>query len=194
LGKLGWPLPGPSEVVLVALDSDAKRLGAESIDASHPDAAKKQVADFLKQHRPPVRDARARLAAAQDEAQRTDRKVWIVDSGARCGPCFRLARWIDDQHALLEKDYVILELMEGIDLHASEVTDPLNPTQDGVPWFAVMDANGNILTTSDGPLGNVGMPSTHEEIQHLREMLSQTAQRLTAADIDHLAGSLENYK
>src|SRR5262249_50063108 len=150
---------------------------------------------LLKEHLPPVRDAAARLAEARAEAQRTGRRLWIVEGGPRCGPCFRLARWMDDQHALLEKDYVILKVMDGLDEHAEDVVKPLErPAGGGIPWYAITEADGKVLATSDGPLGNIGIPSSVEGIGHLRGMLCKTAQHLTAEDLDRLTGSLANPK
>ncbi len=76
--------------------------------------------------------------------------------------------------------------MDGLDLHAAEVINPLNPARDGIPWFAITDADGKVLATSDGPLGNIGMPDTTEELRQLRETLSQVSQRLTPAELDQL--------
>ena len=64
--------------------------------------------------------------------------MWVIQGGPRCGPCFRLARWIEDHHATLDKDYVIVKLMEGIDEHVTEALAGL-PIKDGdgIPWFAI---------------------------------------------------------
>lgn len=54
----------------------------------------------------------ARRAAEnwRKQAELDGRKVWVIIGGRRCGPCFQMARWIDRQHELLEKDYVIVKL------------------------------------------------------------------------------------
>ena len=194
LGELEWQLPKAGEVMIVALDGDAKPLGTERLAVGDVDTATKVTTALLKKHLPPVRDAKARLANAQDEAKRSSKKLWIVHGGPRCGPCFRLARWMDDQHALLEKDYVILKVMAGLDEHAQDVISLLNRPMGGIPWYAITDADVTVLTTSTGPLGNIGMPGSVEGIRHLREMLKQTSQRLTDDDLDRLAKSLAEFK
>jgi hypothetical protein len=193
LKELEWQLPRPGEVVLVALDGDGKQLGAERLDASDVRAAAALTTALLKKHLPPVRDARIRLAEAREEAKRTQRKLWIVQGGPRCGPCFRLARWMDDQHAILEKDYVIVKVMGGLDTHADEVIKTLDRPQSGIPWYAITDVDGKILTNCESSLGNIGMPSSIEDIRHFRRMLTDTCQRLTAEDLDRLAESLANF-
>ena len=195
LKKLGWQLPQLGEVVLIALDGAAKQLGTERLFVADFNAATKLTTSLLNKHAPPVCDAQVRLVAAQEEAKRTGRKLWIIEGGPRCGPCFRLARWLEDQHALLEKDYVILKVMTGLDLHAEGVIKQLDrPQQGGIPWYAITESDCKVLTTSDSSLGNIGMPSSVESIGHLREMLKQTASRLTAEDLDHLAESLADFK
>ncbi len=44
----------------------------------------------------------------------------MIEGGPRCSPCFRLARWIEDQHATLDEDFVVVKLMAGIDKHVTE--------------------------------------------------------------------------
>ncbi len=195
LKALEWPRPQAGEVLLVALDGNAKLLGTQRLTNDNLDDATAQASAFLKRHSPPARDALSALAAARAEAMRTDRKVCLVVSGVRCGPCFRLARWMDAQHALLEKDFVILKVMAELDSHAEEVSNTLDrPLEAGVPWFAITDAKGKVLVTSDGPVGNIGMPSSPEGIRHLREMLAKTANHLTGDEIDTLIKSLVDFK
>ncbi len=60
----------------------------------------------------------------------------------------------------------------------------------GIPWFAILDAKAKVLATSDGPKGNIGFPSTEDEIVHFVKMLNASKQLLTDADIDVLRTSL----
>ncbi len=81
LAESGWPLPSPGEVVLVALDGQAKQLGSERLTVTDA-GTEKRIANLLEKFRPPVRDAQDLLAAAKEEAKRTDRKVWIQSNRA----------------------------------------------------------------------------------------------------------------
>jgi hypothetical protein len=190
VAQLGAECPAAGEVVLMALDGEGKQLGRQRLAAGDAGAIQ-QRADFVKKHLPPARDAKARWLAAREEARQTGRRLLVVEGGSRCGPCFRLAHWIDDQHALLAKDYLVLEVIEEIEENSREVVQWLNaPKMAGVPWFVIAEPDGTILATSEGPLGNIGCPSDFEGIRHFREMLSRTAQRLTQEDIDQLVRSL----
>ncbi len=115
LKNYGWALPAPGQLVLVALDGNQHAMAIKTIETRHPTTALSVADVFLVEHLPPSRDARALLAAARDEARNTGRRVWIVHGGPRCGPCFRLGRWIDEQHTILENDYVIVKVMGGLD-------------------------------------------------------------------------------
>ena len=193
LAENGWPRPAPGEIVLVALDGDRKTIAARRVATDDMAAAAGIGDDFIKRHMPPTRDARALLADARKEAKGSGRRVWVVHGGPRCGPCFRLARWMEDHHTTLEKDYVIVKVMDGIDDHAAEVIAELpRKDEDGIPWFAITEPDGTILATSGGPLGNIGFPGSVEGIRHLRQMLDRTVQRLTADEVDRLIKPLSS--
>jgi RNA polymerase sigma factor (sigma-70 family) len=183
--------PKAGEILLAAFDVEGRQMGVLLLAGGDISSECRQGIDFLKKHAPAARDARKLLAAAKRKARETDRRVWIVDEGSRCGPCFRLARWLEDQHALLEQDYVIVKLNGGLDEHVDEVLERFQrPADAGVPWFAITDAEGTPLATSDSPHGNIGFPTEQPEKLHLFLMLQKTAQKLTTGDRDRLIKSL----
>ncbi len=187
----GWPGPKPGEVVLAAVDGDGKTIAAETIAVKNVDAAIVAGAAFMKQHRLPSHDARALLADARAEAKRSGRRVWVIEGGPRCGPCFMLARWIADHRAAIDKDYVVVKLMEALDEHIPEAVAGLPiEDRDGIPWFAITEPDGAVLAHSRGPLGNIGFPSSVEGIRHFRKMLDATARNLKPDEIERLVGSL----
>jgi hypothetical protein len=191
LAALGWPRPAPGEVVLVAMDGDRRAVGVERVSTRDVAASVGVVVDFVRRHRPPARDALTSLARAREEAKGSGRRVWVVHSGPRCAPCFRIARWMEENHAALEKDYVLLEIMEGVDEHVAEVVAGLPEKEgEGIPWHAITEPDGAVLATSVGPLGNIGFPGSVEGVRHLRQMIERTARRLTPADLDALVKSL----
>ncbi len=60
-----------------------------------------------------------------------------------------------------------------------------------IPWMAILDADGRPLVTSDSPDGNIGYPSTVEEIAHFISMIRQTRQRTSDEQIMALQQALE---
>ena len=189
--RLGWPRAAVGEVALVVLDPAGQPLAGVRLASADQAAAIEQGKRFLQDHRPAPHDARATLAEGRAEAERTGRKVWLIIGGPRCGPCFRLARWVEAHRATLERDYVVVKVMENLDDHAAEVLAalPIQPGE-GIPWHAITAPDGSILTTGVGPLGNIGLPSSVEGLRHFRAMLDTTRQRLTPADVDGLIESL----
>ena len=197
LAEYGWPKPAPGEVVLVVLDGDQKMIAAQRITTANVASAVSIGADFLKQNRPPSHNAAtvllAEARAPQNESGRC--RVWVIEGGPRCGPCFRLARWIDDHHATIDKDYVVVKLMDGVDEHVTEAIAGLPIKEgDGVPWFAFTEPDGSVLASSRGPLGNIGFPMSVEEIRHFRRMFEGTVRRMTADELSRLIDSLSSGK
>jgi hypothetical protein len=192
LAEQPWPVPEAGEVVLVALSGGGDVLGTERMPARDgllAEASMRLVGEFTTQHAPAVHDARRTFEEAKILAAETDRRVWLVSGGPRCGPCISLALWMSGQRELLERDYVVVKV--GIcDVGADEVLQPYEPG-DGIPWFVILDADGNALITSDGPLGNIGFPSEIESLRHLRGMLDETARRLTEAEKSDLIDTLD---
>jgi len=187
---LGWERPKSGEVVLVAVDGTGATLGSRRIAVAGIGTAQALPAQFIKRHAPAVPDARARLEAAQREARETGRRLLFVEGGPRCDPCRELARWMEDQHALLSKDFVILKVLDNDD-HAGEVIKKFRPRDEGgIPWFAIADPDGTVLATSDGPMGNIGMPFSIEAKRHFKKLLDHTARRLTPAERQKLLDSI----
>jgi hypothetical protein len=191
LSEKGWQMPARDELVLVVLDREGKSIDTLRVPTSDINTGFELATNFVKQNVPPARDAKATIAAARAEAARTGRRVWVVIGGPRCGPCFSLARWMDDHRELLEKDYVIVKILGSIDTNSLEVERELRGDTGGIPWHAIMSSDGQLLATSDGPLGNIGFPGAVESLRHLRSMFDRTAQRLTMEDRDQLIQSLE---
>jgi Thioredoxin-like len=191
LKERNWWLPDPGHILAVALEPDGTELGRLQIDARDPQAPQ-AAADFIHAHAPPQHDAEQEWAAAFAEAQRSHRRVWARVSGRYCGPCFSLARWLKDHHDLLEKDYVLLKI-DARDAHGSEIARRITRgKQQGIPFHAIFDPDGLLVIDSEGPLGNIGYPSSVEGQQHLKKMLLESRRNLTDAEVEQLVGSIGN--
>ncbi len=64
------------------------------------------------------------------------------------------------------------------------------PENAGLPWMAILDAEGKTLATSDGPKGNIGCPVEPHEIEHFLAMIRKTAKNLSAGEIFSLDQAL----
>jgi hypothetical protein len=172
--------PHAQEILLAVVDGSGRTVDARYLAAQDAARALEQGAEFVKKHAPPARDAHKLLADAQQQARQTGRRLWIIEGETRCAPCFTLARWLDDHHAILDRDYVFVKLLSGIDEHVGDVLENLHQRKGGgIPWYAIIDPNGKILATSETRDGNIGFPDDREGKSHLRKMLQQTARKLT---------------
>jgi hypothetical protein len=188
LKERNWPMPQEGHVVAVAFDDQGKELGRLDSDIRHPEAAG-EVADFIHRQLPITEDAEAKWNAAFAEAKQSNRRVWVRLCQRNFSPCFQLARWLDDERELLNKDYVMLKLDNIRDQNAARVVERITHGElYGV--YAIFDSSGKMLIDSKGPLDNIAYPNNIEGKKHLRKMLLATRQNLSDAEIDHLVESV----
>jgi hypothetical protein len=190
LAALNWPKPAEGEVLML-MTADGKEASAfVRLSTADPDAAVQRGADFIDHDAPPMRDGRNKLAEAKTEAANSQRTVWVIVGGTRCGPYLRLARWIDRHHEVLEKDLVIVKLTHGLDTYANEIREQIGGGGQELPFHAMLSPDGRTLLNSDGPLGNIFMLASTEGVRHFRTMLEAAKRNLTSAEIDELVDSL----
>jgi hypothetical protein len=110
-----------------------------------------------------------------------------------CGWCAKLEKWLirPEIAAIFGKDFVEVKIdidrMQG----GKDVQSRYRKSdKGGIPWFAMLDAQGNALITSDGPKGNIGYPADDVEIGHFVKMLKTCQRRITDQEIDTLRDSL----
>lgn len=98
-----------------------------------------------------------------------------------------------DVTPLLAKEFVIVKLDYDRATGAKEIQRRLIDTEQGLPWFAFLDARGKCLINSTGPKGNTGHPAQPEEVAHFKTMLQTVKKRLSDDDIDFLIRSIEAF-
>ncbi len=161
---------------LIAVTTAKKLWPDKTMDA-------KSLTAFLKQHLPPMPDVQRQLADALAKARRENKRVLVEQSAAWCGWCHVLAKYLDKHRSLVEKDYVWITVDPRFK-HGEEVIKKLRPkAEGGIPWVAILDADGKPLITSDGPEGNMGYPAQPKEAEHFEKMLRTTARHLSDAEI-----------
>jgi hypothetical protein len=190
LDQRNWPSPKEGEITVIVLNGNEETIATERIRSEDVGAGVTIGSKFLTEYMPASHDALTLVAEANQKAKNSARRVWIIQGGPRCAPCFRLARWMESHRATLEKDYVLVKLMDGIDEHVEEVMQRLSDTPHGAPWYAITEPDGSVLITSDCPLGDIGFPGSLEGRRHFRKMLTETANRLAVEEIDGLMESL----
>ncbi len=176
LKAVGYPF-------LAVLDADGKVVTRQKTDpleeGDHHDP--KKVKAFLDQWTAPKLSAEAVFKEALAKASSEDKLVFLHFGAPWCGWCHKLDGFLarKDIAAILARDFVDVKIDEdrmtgGKELDAKFRRDGSG----GIPWFAFLDAKGNVLATSDGPNGNIGYPAKPEEIAHFANMLGAVARRI----------------
>ncbi len=192
--SIGIELEGRAQPVLCIVDAEGKQLAVndasdlaidDTIDANN-------VLNLLNAHVLTPLDAKELLAEGLALAKKQGKKVLVQESATWCGPCWMLSRFLDKHHTTWEADYVWVK-MDHRWTSCREVMDPLrNGAEGGIPWWAILDAEGNVLVTSNDEKGeNIGYPSNAAGIAHFEHMLKTTAVHMSADDIAALGAELK---
>ncbi len=185
-----WQIPDEGRIFACVLDANGEEVGRLETDVAES-GAEARAAEFIAKHKPAKLDAQKKWDEAFAEAKRTNRKVWARVSQRYCGPCFLLARWLDDHRELLEKDYVMLKIDDFADENGIAVAKRITRGGHfGIPFYAIFDRDEMLVIDSDSPLGNIGFPSGYEGSKYLRKMLLATRSSLTDAEVQQLVAIL----
>jgi thioredoxin-related protein len=181
---------------LAVLDADGKVVTAQRTDTleegDHHDP--KKVADFLAKWKVTMKDAKRVLDEALARASSDDKRVLLTFGAPWCGWCHRLHDWMAQPEigAILDRDFVIAQVDVDRMTGGKEMQKRYQPASSGgIPWFAILDAQGTALATSDGPRGNIGYPAQPQEIDHFLGMVKGQARRIDDRQRDQLRKSLE---
>jgi hypothetical protein len=131
-------------------------------------------------------DARKLLDDALADARKTGRRVLVQETAVWCGPCHMVSDYLERQRAIWDKDFIWIRLDERW-THNKEVVAGLRTASSGggIPWLAVLDADGQVLATHLGYPGNPAM------VDKFLAMLKETSHRLTEDDLARLREPLE---
>jgi thiol:disulfide interchange protein len=168
---------------LTVLDGDGKVLVNQETGALEegPKHDPKKVKAFLTKWASPPADADKVLADGLAEAKRDSKHVLFHIGAPWCAWCHVLDRFLAENESLFAADYINLKIDEDRMKNAAPLIKRIRDSKSsGIPWIAILDADGKTLATSDMPKdGNTGYPGEPKEIRHFMEMLKKTKQRTT---------------
>ena len=152
---------------------------------------KKRTLAFLADHLPAPLDAEQLLKEAMLRAKTDGKYVFVQETALGCPPCWKLTRFLAAHRRELERDFVWVQLdyrWHGINRVLARLRDS---EEHGVPWYAILDAEGKVLISSvDGEGHNIGYPATPKDRGCFRQMRERAATRLTKEEIAALTDAL----
>jgi len=184
--------PGDTELLMAVLDKDGEvvaRLTSDDVCAGGT-LSKDLLLAELDKHKTTPLDAHDLLRQALAKARQENKRVLLQETATWCGPCQMLSQWLV-RNRQWESDYVWVK-MDHRWTGSEEIMKELRgDAVGGIPWIAILDADGKKLATSNEPDSgcNIGFPSGETEQQHFRRMLETTCQRMTPAEITELLES-----
>ncbi len=200
--RLGLPDPGNESPRLAVLGDDGKLSAVYPLELLKDGKLNpKALAAFLSPLKPPTRDAEEMVKAGLAKAREENKTLFLICSASWCGPCRLLARFLESHKAELSKHYVFVKLDISRDTDTSRVVERYQgkDASNGVPWFAILDAGGTTLATSNAKASpyegaastNIGFPSSKPAVAHFLGMLKSTAPGLSDEFLGKLKAELD---
>ena len=130
--------------------------------------------------------ADAILKEARAKAAKENKKVMVIFHASWCGWCKKMEASLNDPSVkdYFDKSYVItyLTIDESQDKKnlentgAKDLNKKWGGEDQGIPFWVIMDKDGNILADSQiEPKKNIGCPATAEELAHFIKVLKKTS-------------------
>lgn len=137
-------------------------------------------------------DAEAVLADALTQAATQDKAVLVHIGAPWCGWCHKLDDFLEAERAVLEQDFVMTAIDTDTMVNDKIVASRLRGSgHGGIPWMAILDLQGNIVVTSDGPQGNIGYPCSSSGIDYFISMLQKLRNGSRPSSSSRLGASLK---
>ena len=130
------------------------------------------------------------IKEAEAEAAKTNKNVFVIFHASWCGWCHKMDNSMNDAKlkSFFDKNYVVVHLTvdESRDKKllenpgAAELRKKYNGELQGLPYWFIIDAKGNLLADSRLKTGNakavsVGCPASKEEVNYFVQVLKKTA-------------------
>jgi thioredoxin-related protein len=191
--KLGTEIKGVP--FLTVLDAEGNKLTDQDTGSLETGPAHDvpKVLAFLNRMKPETPTAREAVDAALKTAKAEEKNVLLTFGAAWCGWCHRFEDYLlePEAKALLEKAYVLTKIDTSRMAGAEDLLNKYKEEGGGIPWFAILDANGEKLITSSAPWGNIGYPLEPEGAAYFAEIIEETAPGLSEKEHARLSELLE---
>jgi thioredoxin-related protein len=180
--------------LLVVLDSSGKVLVNQETGSLEKGKAHdpEKVLAFLDKWKAEPRDARDVLKKGLAAAREQNKRVFLHFGAPWCAWCGRLDTFLARESIteLMAVDYIDLKIDIDRMIHGKDLEKEFRKDDGGIPWYAILDADGNVLATADGPQGNIGFPVTQQEISHFITTIDGTRRNLNPEQVQSLRDAL----
>ena len=134
------------------------------------------------------------LAATLEAARASDKRIIVLLGAPWCGWCRSLEGFLDTNAPLFADDYIVLRIDIETMERGDEVAKQLRGARTGgIPWMAILDAEGAELATSDSPDGNIGCPVSKSECAYFVSMIERTIRHAPEERVADIAAALETF-
>jgi hypothetical protein len=133
------------------------------------------------------------LRDALAQAKESKKKVFLTIGSPGSDWCGLFEAWKarPEVAPLLAREFILLPIDTSKTPGGSALRRRYPKAQDqGVPWFVIHDGDAKELADSNGPKGNIGFPSTDEEIELFMGILKKVSSTLKEEDLALLKKSL----
>ena len=125
------------------------------------------------------------LSTAYKQSSKENKNVFVIFHASWCGWCKKMdasmndvttKKYFDDNFVTVH--LTVLESKENKKLEnpgAIEFMKALNAETAGLPFFAILDKNGNVLADSFVNTANIGCPASESEVENFIILLKKTS-------------------
>ena len=152
----------------------------------------KKVYAFLYELKPKPLNADQVYEQALAQPQKENKLLFMHYRAPWCGWCHRLEDFLTRPEIakITAQDYILVKIDLDRMAGAKAIDKRISKKGHGIPWFAILDAEGKVLITSDGPRGNIGYPVKPAEIAHFIHMIKETSRNITSGQISTIGKTL----
>ena len=149
---------------------------------------------FLDRHKPKQPQAGKVLADVIEKGKKQDKPVFVCFTAPWCVWCHRLTDYLVDGEVapVLEQAFVLtvidVERMAG----GQEIMTRIRLSSDAsLPYFAILDSEGDKIADSVSASGNVGFPAEKHEIAHFLTVIRKCSGKLSEKQLTLLKSKLK---
>eukprot|EP01123_Difflugia_compressa_P004685 TRINITY_DN16169_c0_g1_i1.p1 TRINITY_DN16169_c0_g1~~TRINITY_DN16169_c0_g1_i1.p1 ORF type:complete len:141 (-),score=20.18 TRINITY_DN16169_c0_g1_i1:17-439(-) len=125
-----------------------------------------------------------------------DKKIFVIFGADWCGYCKMFDKYVSvaQVSSILEKAFCVIHVSTDTD-EGKQLSDKLKggETINGIPWFAIVDHEQKVVSSSVPGYGNLGYPLSGQEPDMFINILKQTTTQINEQDLATLKNHLIRY-